>query len=76
LAQIKSGIIGALAGGVGPEVDGIASSTTFETAEGVLLQVDGEGAAGARRGPMQRARAALLLSAAAAGLKAEQLQNG
>jgi len=75
LAQIDGGVIGALASGAGPEVQGIAGSATLEAVECVLLQVGGEAAAGAGRGTVQGARAALLGSAAV-GLEAEQLQDG
>ncbi len=76
LAQIEGGVIDVLSSGVGPEVEGITGSAAFEAMEGMLLQVDGEAAAGARRGPVQWAWTALLHTVAAATLKPEQLQNG
>ena len=76
LAKIKGSVIRGLTGGVGPEVEGIAGSSAFEAVENMLLQVDGEAAAGAGRGPVQRARATLLCTVAAPGAEAKELQHG
>jgi len=38
LAQVEGGVIEALAGGVGPEVEGVAGLAALEAVEGVLLQ--------------------------------------
>ena len=65
-----------LAGGLGPQVQGVAGAAALEAVEGVLFEVDGEAAAGAGRGAVQGTGAALLAAAAAAGLEAEQLQHG
>jgi hypothetical protein len=46
-------------------------SAALEAVEGVLLQVDGNAAAGLGCGAVQRARAALLGAVTAAGLEAE-----
>ena len=45
---------------MGPEVEGVAGAAALEAVEGVLLEVDGEAAAGAGGRAVQRAGAALL----------------
>ena len=73
LAQVQGCIVGALAGGVGPEVEGVARAAALEAVEDVLLHVDGEAARGAARGAVQRARTPLLGALGAPGLEAEQV---
>jgi len=64
-----------LAGGVGPEIQRVSVSATFEALEVMLLHVDGEATAGGMGGAVQEAWAAELGAAAGAGLKAEQIQD-
>src|SRR3954451_15185392 len=37
LAQVQRRLVGALAGGVGPQIEGVAGAATLEALEGVLL---------------------------------------
>ena len=74
MAQIEGGVVDALAGGVGPEIEGVAGSAAFEAVEGVLFQVDGEAATRAGRRAVQRAWAALLAHRGLLrGVEAEQV---
>ena len=75
LAQIEGGIVHALLRGLGPQVQGGAGTAALEAVEGVVLQVDREAAAGARRRAVQRTRATLLGTPLAARSKAEQVQH-
>ena len=61
-------------GGLGPEIQGVAGLAALETVKGVVLQVGGEAATGARRGAMQGTGAALLAARRAPWAEAEQLQ--
>jgi hypothetical protein len=76
LAQVNGGVVDGLASGLGPEVESVAAFAALEAAEHILVEVGGEGAAGAGGRAVQWAGAALLSAAGAAGVEAEQLQDG
>jgi hypothetical protein len=75
-AQVDGGVVEAEAFGFGPEVEGISGSAALEAVEEVVVEVDGEATARARRRTVQGARAALLCAARALRLKAKQLEDG
>ena len=76
MAEFQGGVVGALPGGLGPEVEGVAAAAALEAVEGVLLQVGGEAAAGAGGGAVQGAGATLLGAVRGQGLEAEQVEDG
>jgi hypothetical protein len=74
-AKIQGDIIGGLASGKGPAVEGIAGSSALEAMEGMPLEVYGEAAAGSRSGSVQRARAVMLRTTAAPEAEAKELHQ-
>ena len=76
LAQVECGVVRSLPGGGRPQVERIAPPTTLEALEDVVRLVDGEAAAGARAGAVQRTRTAVRSALTAPRLVAEQLQHG